>query len=42
MADLLEKLENEKPALVHSQMANAEARIAAFKNTNKRWLVSVA
>jgi superfamily II DNA or RNA helicase len=42
MADLLERLENEKPVLVHSQMANAEARIAAFKNTNKRWLVSVA
>lgn len=42
MAALLEKLEGEKPALVHSQMANAEARIAAFKNTDKRWLVSVA
>lgn len=42
MAAILEKLENEKPVLVHSQMANAEARIASFKNTNKRWLVSVA
>ena len=42
MTDLLEELENEKPMLVHSQMANAEARIASFKNTNKRWLVSVA
>lgn len=42
MAALLEKIEGEKPALVHSQMANAEARIAAFKNTDKRWLVSVA
>jgi superfamily II DNA or RNA helicase len=42
MAALLEELENQKPVLVHSQMANAEARIASFKNTDKRWLVSVA
>lgn len=42
MAALLEEMEDEKPALVHSELANAEARIAAFKNTNKRWLVSVA
>ncbi|MDB6147821.1 MAG: hypothetical protein JWO45_1485, partial [Spartobacteria bacterium] len=42
MASLLEEFENEKPTLVHSQMANAEARISSFKNTNKRWLVSVA
>lgn len=42
MAALLEELEHEKPVLVHSQMVNAEARIASYKNTNKRWLVSVA
>ena len=42
MAELLERLDGEKPILVHSQMANAESRIAAFKNSNKRWLVSVA
>lgn len=42
MATLLEQMEGEKPVLVHSQMANAEARISSFKNTNKRWLVSVA
>ncbi len=42
MADLLELMEGEKPTLVHSQMANAEGRIAAFKNTDKKWLVSVA
>jgi superfamily II DNA or RNA helicase len=42
MTELLEDLEKEKPVLVHSQMVNAEARIASFKNTNKRWLVSVA
>lgn len=42
MADLLEIFEGERPIIVHSQMANAENRIAAFKNTDKRWLVSVA
>ena len=42
MAALLEELEQEKPMLVHSHMANAEARIGSYKNTNKRWLVSVA
>ena len=42
MAELLERLDGEKPILVHSQMPNPEARIAAFKNSNKRWLVSVA
>lgn len=42
MADILERIEGEKPALVHSQMANAEARIKAYKSTNKKWIVSVA
>jgi superfamily II DNA or RNA helicase len=42
MAQLLEEMDGEKPILVHSQMQNAEGRIAAFKNTTKRWLVSVA
>jgi superfamily II DNA or RNA helicase len=42
MAALLEEMEGEKPILVHSQMANAEGRIAAFKNTDRRWIVSVA
>lgn len=42
MAALLEEMDGEKPILVHSQMANAEGRIAAYKNSNKRWIVSVA
>lgn len=42
MAELLEELDGEKPILVHSQMPNAESRISAFKNSSKRWLVSVA
>jgi Helicase conserved C-terminal domain len=28
--------------LVHSQMRNAESKIKAFRNTDKRWIVSVA
>jgi superfamily II DNA or RNA helicase len=42
MSDLLEVIDGEKPTLVHSQLANPEGRIASFKNTDKRWLVSVA
>ena len=42
MADLLEALEGERPTVVHNQTPNVENRIAAFKNTDKRWIVSVA
>ncbi len=42
MCDILEILEGEKPALVHSQIPNSEKKIEAFRRTNKRWLVSVA
>ena len=42
MSKLLELIEGERPMLVHSQMANAEAKIRAFRNTDKRWIVSVA
>lgn len=42
MSALLEEMDAEKPILVHSDMANAQERIAAFKNTKKKWLVSVA
>lgn len=42
MANLLELIDGERPVLVHSQTPNAESRIAAFKNSSKRWLVSVA
>ncbi|MBT4886598.1 MAG: DEAD/DEAH box helicase family protein [Planctomycetaceae bacterium] len=41
MVDLLERLDGEKPMLVHSQMANPEQKIAAFRGNDKRWLVSV-
>ena len=42
LARLIEHLEGEAPVLVHSQMPNPERKIKAFKNTDKRWLVSVA
>ena len=42
MVDLLERIEGEKPILVHSQMPNPNAKIRAFRYTDKRWLVSVA
>ena len=41
-AQLIERLEGERPIIVHSQMAGAENRIAAFRNTDRRWIVSVA
>lgn len=40
--DLISEIEGEEPILVHSQTPNPEGKIQAFKQTNKRWLVSVA
>lgn len=42
-ADLLEQIEGERPIVVHSATSrtNSSSRIAAFRNTNKRWIVSV-
>jgi superfamily II DNA or RNA helicase len=42
MARLLEMIEGEAPTIVHSKLSNPEARIKAFRNTDKRWIVSVA
>ncbi len=43
VAELLEIMTGEKPLIVHNQSANPEGRISAFrKNTEKKWLVSVA
>ena len=41
MAKILEEIEGEKPILVHSQLTNTESQIEKFKNTDKRWIVSV-
>jgi superfamily II DNA or RNA helicase len=43
MAELLEQMTGERPAIVHNQTPNAEGRIASFRNsTEKKWIVSVA
>ncbi|MFN4228553.1 DEAD/DEAH box helicase [Parvibaculum sp.] len=42
MALLIERMEGEKPVIVHSQMQNAEGKIESFRHTDKRWIVSVA
>jgi len=42
LVDLIELMEGEKPMLVHSHMADPTSKISAFRNTDKRWLVSVA
>ena len=42
MVKLIERMEGETPTIVHSQMTNAEGRIESFRQTEKRWLVSVA
>lgn len=42
MAKLIEIIDGEIPTVVHSLITNPESKIEAFRNTNKRWLVSVA
>ena len=42
MAELLEILDGEKPTIVHNQVSNPEGKITAFRNSKKRWIVSVA
>ena len=42
MAKLIKSIEGEAPIVVHSDMAHPDARIKAFRNTDKRWIVSVA
>ena len=42
MSKLIERMEGEAPIIVHSQTKGTENRIQAFRNTDKRWIVSVA
>jgi len=42
MVKLIEKIEGEKPTLVHSQMQNSDNKIQGFRQIDKRWIVSVA
>ena len=39
---LIEHLDGERPTLVHSQLPNADEKIASFKRSRRRWIVSVA
>jgi superfamily II DNA or RNA helicase len=41
-ARLITAIEGDAPLLVHSHMPNPEGKIRAFRNTDRRWLVSVA
>ena len=41
-AKIIEIVEGEKPVIVHSNLAESESKIDAFRNTNRKWLVSVA
>jgi superfamily II DNA or RNA helicase len=42
MAAILLEIEGVKPALVHSEKSNADEQIKDFKNSNKKWIVSVS
>ena len=42
LARLIERLDGEAPVLVHTKTPNPDLKIKTFKNTAKRWLVSVA
>ena len=42
MSKILLKLTGEKPILVHSDDSNSEDKISAFRNSSKKWIVSVA
>ncbi|KQW85565.1 RNA helicase [Devosia sp. Root413D1] len=42
MVDLIERIEGERPVLVHHNTPNVENKIDGFRHTEKRWLVSVA
>ncbi len=41
-AEVIEEIEGEKPTIVHSEKADSEEKINAFRRTDKRWIVSVA
>ena len=40
--DIIQQLDGERPSLVHSQLPNADQKIAAFRRSTKKWIVSVA
>ena len=40
--DLIRQIDGEEPTLVHSDKTGSEQRIAAFRASSRRWIVSVA
>lgn len=42
MAKIVETLDGEKPIIVHSGMPHPEEKINFFRNSDRRWLISVA
>lgn len=42
MAEIIELIDGEKPTIVHNRQTNPDSKITAFKENDKRWLVSVA
>ena len=40
--DLIRQIEGEEPTLVHSEKVGSEQRIAGFRASSRRWIVSVA
>ena len=42
ISKLIEIIDDEKPIIVHSDIPNADQRIKAFRESQRKWLVSVA
>ena len=40
--ELIKEFEGEEPVLVHSEKPGSHRKIAAFRETDRRWIVSVA
>ena len=41
MAEILHDIEGERPIVVHNEIPNSDGKIEAFRNCDKRWIVSV-
>ena len=41
MAEMLYEIEGERPIVVHNEIPNCDGKIEAYRNSDKRWIVSV-
>jgi len=41
MAEMLHRIEGERPIVVHNEIPNTDGKIDAFRTSDKRWIVSV-